>query len=101
MENSSGIKDSAEKVSYQEIHWDFIKAMAQRLNANKDKYPPNNWKKGIDLKEIEDALLRHVFALISPKSSDSEDSLDHLAAIAVNSQIIYYHLTKNNESQNQ
>ena len=101
IEENKGIKDFQNKVSYQEIDWNFITAMAKRLNSNKvqfgGKYENNNWKLDIDLKEIQDALIRHFIALVQPNPEDSESSLDHLAAIGINCQILYFHLKKNNE----
>ncbi len=99
---TQGVKESEGKISYQEINWDFVTAMAQRLNVNKTKYPVGNWKKEINLQEIEDALVRHVIKLVNPNPNDTNDtddtddpenSLDHLAAIGVNCQILYYHLS--------
>lgn len=99
----TGVKDSMGKVSYREINWDFVTAMAKRLNSNKiqfgGKYEPNNWKKDIDLNLIEDALVRHMIAFIN--GTDSEESpIDHLVAIAVNCQIFHYHLTNNKHDSN-
>lgn len=97
--SDKGIKDFQGKISYQEIDWNFINAMAKRLNSNKiqfgGKYEIGNWKLDIDLKSIEDALIRHVISLINPNPEDTESALDHLAAIGVNSQILFYHLNKN------
>jgi hypothetical protein len=87
--NETG-KISEGKVSYKEIEWDFIEAMAKRFNDNKGKYPEFSWKTIEDITGVEDALVRHVLAYLKKDPFDSETPEDHLAAAGVNLQIIYY-----------
>lgn len=86
-----GTKEHKGKISYQEIDWDFITAIAKRVNRNKDKYGFNNWKNSMDLGLIQDAMLRHLISVINPDPEDPESVQDHLAAIGFNAQILYYH----------
>jgi hypothetical protein len=90
-------KDKANKVSFTELSPKFLVGMAQRLNENKKeyggKYEPFNWK-GSKNADILDALKRHLIdvdlILQKQKPLLSEENLhSHLAAIAVNSMILY------------
>lgn len=83
-----GIKDSQNKLNY-ELDWDFIKAMAERMALNKDKYPAYNWKQPIDLESLRQSLFRHVIEVMSGKYDDEEDELGHLKAIALNAQFLF------------
>lgn len=88
-----GIKDNKDKMRV-ELDWSFIEEMAQRMNANKDKYPRDNWKQSIDVVELEDAMMRHWFDY-----KRGDDKENHLAAIALNAMMIAYQ-KKNSLSKN-
>ena len=88
-----GIKDNKDKMRV-ELDWSFIEEMAQRMDANKDKYPRDNWKQSIDIVELEDALMRHWFDY-----KRGDDKENHLAAIALNAMMIAYQ-KKNSLSKN-
>lgn len=96
--NSGSRKDSEGKLDYSEINWDFIDAMAARMNRNKDKYPPKNYESmnEEEIKGMEQATLRHLRKILQPLKDDSESVLDHLAAIGCNAMILYY-LNKNKQ----
>jgi hypothetical protein len=94
-----GIKESDGKIDYSEIDWEFITRMAIRMNKNKAKYGKHNWKLPINLEEIEQALLRHVIAILNPIPNDPETRQEHLAAIGCNAQILNFHLDESNSKQ--
>jgi len=77
-----GIKENNKKMSV-ELDWEFIEAMAKRMDSNKDQYPRGNWKEPIDVELLEDALMRHWFAY-----KRGEKSENHLVAIALNAMMI-------------
>lgn len=54
----------------------------------------DNWKKGLDQKEILDSLTRHLFALISGEDNDPESGLPHIGHILCNSLFYQYHKNK-------
>ena len=83
-------KESDNKLSY-ELDWNFIEAMAKRMEQNKGKYPPYNRQKPMDIEKLKQALLRHTIEVMKGNYTDIED-LDHLSAIACNAQFIYYQL---------
>lgn len=93
----SGVKETDGKVDYSEIDWVFITQLAERMNSNKDKYPPNNWKKSINIELLKQSLLRHVIAVMSGFYEDDGRICGHLESIALNAQFINYQLK--NESR--
>lgn len=50
-----------------------------------------NWKKGLDQKEILDSLTRHLFALISGEENDPESGLPHIGHIMCNALFYQYY----------
>jgi hypothetical protein len=92
----NGIKEKDNKLVY-ELDFDFIEDMAKRMSKNKNKYPPYNWKKSINIEEIKQALFRHTIKVMQDNYEDDGDPLGHLLAIAINSMIICYQL-KNYET---
>ena len=50
-----------------------------------------NWKKGLDQKEILDSLTRHLFALISGEENDPESGLPHMGHIMCNALFYQYY----------
>jgi len=91
VEETQGYKETENKISYEEIDWDYIKQMALRMNQNKDKYGKGNWQLPLPLETIEQALLRHVIAILNPSILDPETRQQHLAAIGCNAMILNYH----------
>jgi len=88
----NGKKESDNKLSY-ELDWNFIEAMAKRMEQNKDKYPPYNRKKPMDIESLKQALLRHTIEVMKGNYTDIED-YDHLQSLSLNAMFIYYQLTK-------
>lgn len=87
-----GIKESSGKTRY-ELDFDFIEAMAKRIESE-TKYPPYNWKKPIDVQELTNAILRHAIEL-KKGNFDDNGELGHLVAIACNAMFTYYQLKNN------
>jgi hypothetical protein len=88
----NGVKETEGKVDYSEIDWDFIESQAKRMNKNKNKYPAGNFKKKMNVEELKQSLLRHVLEVLKGNYEDDGDELGHLAAIALNAQMINYQL---------
>jgi len=87
----NGKKESDNKLSY-ELDWNFIEAMAKRMEQNKDKYPPYNRQKPMDIESLKQALLRHTIEVMKGNYTDIED-YDHLQSLSLNAIFIYYQLT--------
>ena len=56
-----------------------------------------NWKLGLDKKEILDSLMRHVVSLLDGKEYDDESKLHHIGHIMANAMFYSYYLNKENE----
>jgi len=92
-----GIKESDGKLNY-ELDFEFIQAMAERMSKNKNKYPPYNWKKPIDVESLKQSLFRHTIEVM--KGTYSEDGRDyaHFESIALNCMMIVYQLKHNGKN---
>ena len=89
-DDNTGIKDNNQKISYQEIDFNFIDLMAASMTKNKDKYPPFNWHKTINKMDLVDAILRHTRKVKQPIEGDVETVEEHLVNIACNSMMLWY-----------
>lgn len=96
-ETHVGKKETENKVDYREIDWSFIELLARRMNKNKEKYEPFNYHKPMDVELLKQSLLRHTIEVMKGNYEDAEQEYGHLAAIALNAQMIYYQLL--NKSQ--
>lgn len=92
-----GIKDTESKISYEEINWNYIDEVAKRMEYGKHKYPKDNYKKEVNIKDLEQAMFRHIRKILSPIEGDTETYIEHLAAIGCNAQMIYQQLKNDNK----
>ncbi len=83
-----GIKESDDKLDYSEIDWSFVDGIAKRMNANKLKYPKNNFKKEVPIDLLQQALLRHLRKILQPIPWDDETMEEHLYAIGCNAMML-------------
>lgn len=88
-----GKKENEGKVSYDEIDWDFVDEMSKRMDAN-TKYPPLNYHKGMDVKELAKAVIRHARKILQPIEGDEETTEDHTLAIGSNAMMMFYQVKK-------
>lgn len=89
-----GIKESDGKLNY-ELDFEFIQAMAERMFKNKNKYPPYNWKKPIDVESLKQSLFRHVIEVMKGNYEDDGMGLGHVLGVALNAMMIHYQLKHN------
>lgn len=61
-----------------------IEAVAKVLTFGAAKYQPNNWKYCEDPGRYQDALLRHVLAMLKGEECDPESGLHHLDHVLCN-----------------
>jgi hypothetical protein len=71
--------------------------MAERMDMNKGKYPPYNWKKDIDPQKLKEALSRH-FVEVQKGNYDDEQEFGHLYALACNAMMIISQLKNHDKS---
>lgn len=83
-------KQSEGKLFY-EIDWEFIEGMAIRMALNKQngKYDRFGWRdQGVDIDEMNQALVRHLIAILKGELQDDEQQYSHYYALACNSMLI-------------
>ncbi len=92
-------KQSEGKLFY-EIDWEFIEGMATRMALNKQngKYDRFGWRdNGVDISEMNQALVRHLIAILKGELQDDEQQYSHYYALACNSMLIVNSLKSKNE----
>ena len=87
-----GIKETENKVNYEELDWDYIDSMAERMSKNLAKYPPKNWQKNIEVKELAKSAIRHARKILQEIDGDEETLQEHSTALGCNGMMINYHL---------
>ncbi len=88
---TEGVKEEDGKLNY-ELDWGFLTQMAERMSKNKDKYPPYNWKKPMDIEKLKQATFRHMLEIMNGNYEDDGRMLGHLEAVALNAMMINYQL---------
>jgi len=72
--------------------------MAKRMQLNKQngKYDVFGWRdQGVDVPEMNQALIRHLIAILKGELQDDEQKYSHYYALACNSMLIINQLKKN------
>lgn len=90
--NELGLKETENKIEFDEIDWDFIESFAKRMNKNKNKYPKNNWKKKMDILDLKNAITRHLVEIWKDNYNDNDEELGHILALSCNAMILHYQL---------
>lgn len=95
------MKDKKNKVSFEEITPQFIIEMARGMNVTKKenggKYEVFNWTNHTNVEDYLDAIQRHLFDFRMSdwdegNDLDEETKVSHLALIACNCMMAYYHV---------
>lgn len=95
------MKDKKNKVSFEEITPQFITEMARGMNVTKKenggKYEIFNWTDHTRVQDYLDAIQRHLFDFRDSdweegNDLDEETGVSHLALIACNCMMAYYHV---------
>lgn len=75
-----------------------LEVMVEVLEFGALKYSPDNWKKGLDKKEILESMMRHLAALMDGQSKDPETNLSHMGHIMCNAMFYSYFEIKDGDS---
>ena len=78
------------KLKWSLVHWGSLKPLVQVLMFGAEKYSPDNWKKGLDKKEILESMTRHLTALMDGETHDPESGLHHIGHILCNAMFYSY-----------
>lgn len=76
------------------VHYESLVPMIRVLEFGAKKYTPENWKKGLDLKEVLESMQRHLAALMDGEEFDSESGISHMGHIQCNAMFYNYHKNK-------
>lgn len=76
--------------------WDLVdfpslEPLVQVLEFGAGKYSPDNWRKGLPVREQTASLMRHVVAYMSGEDIDPESGLPHLGHIMCNTMFLSWH----------
>ena len=82
------------KIKWSLVHFKSMEPMVRVLEHGAKKYSPENWKVGLDEKEILESLSRHLFALMDGEKLDKESGLSHIGHIMCNAMFYSYHNNK-------
>ena len=78
------------------VHYKSLEPLVEVLEFGAEKYSPENWKKGLDKKEILESMMRHLTALMDGEENDKESGLHHIGHIMCNA--MFYRYFDNNEN---
>ena len=82
------------------VHYGSLVLMIRVLEFGAKKYSAENWKKGLDLKEILESMQRHLAAMMDGEEIDNESGIDHMGHIMCNAMFYNYHKKKQDEEIN-
>ena len=100
MKNEKALRFNEGKPKWTLVHFESLIPLVRVLEFGASKYSPNNWKKGLDLKEILDSTQRHLASLIDGEEIDSESQLPHIGHIMCNAMFYQYFKDKQKEDKN-
>lgn len=72
------------KLKWSMVHFKSLSPMVRVLMYGEKKYARDNWKKGLNRKEILDSMMRHLTALIDGEEFDPESQEHHIGHIMCN-----------------
>jgi hypothetical protein len=77
-----------------EMNWDYLQGVAKRMQANKgDKYEKFAWKKGVDVNELNQAILRHTVEIMKGNTIDDTE-YGHYEALCCNAMLAVHELKR-------
>jgi hypothetical protein len=82
------------KIQWSLVHFKSIEELPKVLEFGAKKYARDNWKKGLELKEILDSMQRHISSVIDGQEIDEESRLHHMGHIMCNAMFYMYHFNK-------
>jgi len=83
------------KLKWSLVHYKSLEPMIKVLEMGAKKYSPDNWKKGLDLKEVQESMQRHLASLMDGETHDKESGELHMGHIMCNAMFWVYHYNKN------
>lgn len=97
MEKSDRFNEGKPKWSL--LHFKSLEPLIRVLEFGANKYSPNNWKKGLDLVEIQESMQRHLAAIMDGEMRDPESGKLHMGHIMCNAMFWVYHHNKQKKDE--
>lgn len=72
------------------VDFDALEDMVKVLEYGAIKYAPNNWKRGLDTRQICESMMRHIVAYLRGENNDPESGLPHTGHIMCNAMFLSY-----------
>lgn len=89
-EQPKALRYNQGKLKWSYVHFKSLEPMVRALMAGAEKYVPENWKKGLDKKEILESMQRHLAALMDGELVDPENGILHTGGIMCNAMFYTY-----------
>jgi hypothetical protein len=77
------------------VHFESLIPMVRVLEKGAEKYSIDNWKKDMELSEIQNSMMRHLAAIMDGETHDKETGELHMGHIMSNAMFWNYHYNKN------
>lgn len=90
MAKDKAIRYNKGKRKWSLVHYKSLEPMIEVLEFGAKKYAPDNWKKGLDKKEILESMQRHLAALMDGEKTDAESRISHMGHIMCNAMFYNY-----------
>lgn len=89
-ETEKALRYNTGKRKWSLVDWQSLAPMVEVLEFGAKKYSPDNWKKGLDKKEILESMMRHLAALMDGEGTDPESGISHMGHIQCNAMFYNY-----------
>lgn len=76
-----------------------LEPLVRTLEMGAAKYGENNWRLGLDRREILDSAMRHLASLIDGQEFDEESNIHHAGHVMANMMFYIYFSNKLNEGK--
>jgi len=83
-EEEKALRYNEGKLKWGLVHWPSLSPLVSVLMFGAEKYAPENWKKGLDRREILESTQRHLIALFEGEENDPESKLSHAGHVMCN-----------------
>jgi hypothetical protein len=95
-----GMRFNKDKRRWSLVDYESLEEMVKVLEFGAEKYDDDNWKKGFNVTEISESLLRHVYAFLKGEDKDPESGLSHIGHIQCNAMFLQYMMKQKPEFDN-
>lgn len=95
--DEKGLRYNDGKRKWSLVHFKSLEPLVEVLEFGAKKYAPENWKKGLDKKEILESMMRHLMSLMDGEALDPESKKHHIGHIMCNAMFYSYFDNELNE----